>query len=545
MDWMNFLMEPQSLTIIGIAIPFLFGGGVIGKLVSEGIRKYGFDIMMDDLNSQNEELLKKQGTYVSRRELESEIDSFINSNHNYCEIIGAAGSGKTRLALNIIKKNKLLSPYFYVFINKNNAFILDKEIQSIYGKRKYVFIFDYVYENKERIRKILKLASQTNRHKFIFIERDYTGLQLKCDHKILMENYSMSVKDLVKIYLNELCIASPKNNMSEEEASKIIEKAYDKLDKQRIRPIIAKLLADIYDIGTDNQKDIENMQDLIQLYWKYKFDNLHIEDIVSKYKLNADDIFMQNLDILVRSLLIIAAVTKRSILVKCIDGKVLYKIEGHDTDIVNLVNGFCGDSFSKEIGRLPIECLIELFGGLLKEQLVTDRNNYRDSFTIVSDLDIVSEWLLYDILSQLKNQQVSLHNTTIFWGDSLRLFLETAFPDDYIRFMARAATDFSDMIEYYGYTLSDDIDLNEYILHVTYLLSTLYNAPDSKNRDKTLERLKNYLDSVAKNEKAEIDYTDFQIFAWENLLSLARKKSDAEQLTNDIEMIYQKAFGDV
>lgn len=544
MEWLYFF--EQNKAIINLAVTFLSGGALIEfcHIVNNKYKSaHEFDILMNEINRDNVNLAKNSGTYITRKTLEEEVDRFIRSNCKYCNISGAAGSGKTRLALNLLNKNQFFSPYYYVFFNKSNASYLDDEnLLSIRGSRKYVFVFDYVYENKERIRRLIEISRQTGWHKFIFIERDYTGLPFPCDYEISMKDYSMSIQDLTKIFLNRIKNDNPKTRITEDDAGDILEKTYDKLDKEKTRPIIAILLADIYSKKKNIVTDIETMNDLIKSYWEYKSDNSHIEDIGQKYNLIIDGVFRSNLDRLVRSLLLVTAVTKKAINVMFSSDQVLYELDGHDVDISLLINSICDQRFINAIGGLSIDCFIELFGKLLKEQLIVDRN--REYFSIVSELDIVSEWLLYDILDHLNRNQMSTLDFTEYWGNKLRLFLENCFPDDYTKFMSRAAIDFDDMVEFYGYTLSNNVDNNEYILHINDMLTKLYDANSTRSRKQILDKLNRYLGDIKLSVMERDQYREIQILAWQNLKTILLKHVHEVELANDILEIYRQRIGE-
>lgn len=148
-------------TVISWLVSALLGGGILWKLLPKLYnlyrKRYSFSIEMAMINKKNKLLAKQEGIYVARPELEAAL----NIKYETCVIVGPAGSGKTRFALNLIKKNRLFSKYYYVYIHKNNASYFDSEefknLRWINNRRNYIFIIDYVYENVELIYKLLRL----------------------------------------------------------------------------------------------------------------------------------------------------------------------------------------------------------------------------------------------------------------------------------------------------------------------------------------------------------------------------------------------------
>ena len=108
-------------TVISWLVSALLGGGILWKLLPKLYnlyrKRYSFSIEMAMINKKNKLLAKQEGIYVARPELEAAL----NIKYETCVIVGPAGSGKTRFALNLIKKNRLFSKYYYVYIHKNNA----------------------------------------------------------------------------------------------------------------------------------------------------------------------------------------------------------------------------------------------------------------------------------------------------------------------------------------------------------------------------------------------------------------------------------------
>ena len=210
----------------GWIFPFLglmFGNGAfvlfIKWLLTWRKQRYGFDTIMNEIHIYNRYQLKKVNSYVSRTTLEEQFQNFLRGEKRICKISGSAGSGKTRFALNIVRKNKMFTKFYPVYINKTNAErILKPQLrnQNIISKRRYVFIFDYVYENTQVIKELLELCENKN-YKYVFIELqyDYWNFDEGCDFIISMETYKMDDKMLTDVFANSLGYRKRKINMSE------------------------------------------------------------------------------------------------------------------------------------------------------------------------------------------------------------------------------------------------------------------------------------------------------------------------------------------
>ena len=524
------------------AISVLIGGGIIWKVLPWGYSIYtqvhSFDMAMNVLNKQNKILAKRLGTYVNRPTLDAALDKIRDERYRVCAINGPAGSGKTRFALNIIRRNKLLSKYYYVYINKSNADYFDsdefKNLNAIQGSRNYVFIFDYVYENINRINSLINLTDQTQRHKFILIERDYNGLRFPRDYDISMTDHKMDPNALCKVFLNVLPAKLRESKKTQAEAKRIIDLIYSQLDQADVRPVFADLSAKIYldnpNYGNKLLESVSNYSDLIKLYWNYKFSQKRIEDKCLNYNILIDEAFMANIDILMRSLLLVTAVTKKDIIVEFEDSHIKFTLDGvldGVKDITKLIST-CGEkNFIESIERLPIEGVREIFGVILKDSITINKSRRDNKFNITSQLDIVSEWLMSD----------SLVNGAEHWINYLRLFLRKNFNSDLCRFMARGALDFPELIQYFETSLSDKVDSNEYLAYIYYSLQRLYEINGDQQIGINLKVLSDFIQGteVSSPEAFKI----IQSHSWVSLKEIYSKNLGKKDLTTKIIQILE------
>ncbi len=530
--------EPAIKNVVSV----LVGGGIIWKVLPWGYSMYtkihSFDIAMNRLNKQNKILAKRLGTYIDRPTLDAALNKLRDERYRVCAISGPAGSGKTRFALNVIKRNNFLSKYYYVYINKSNADYFDsaefKNLRAIQGNRNYVFIVDYVYENVKRINSLIKLTEQTQRHKFILIERDYDGLRFPKDYEISMVDHKMDLNALCEIFLNTLPTKMRVLKKTQEEAKKLIELIYGQIDLADFRPVFAELSAKVYldnpDYGNRLLESVSNYSDLIKLYWNYKVSPKRLEDKCLNYNILIDEAFMANIDILVRSLLLVTAVTKKDIIVEINDSNIKFTLNGaleNIKDITRLIQTYCEKKFIESIGSLQIEGLREVFGVILKDSITINKNRRDNKFNITAQLDIVSEWLMSD----------SLTNGAEHWINYLRLFLKENFNSDLCRFMARGAIDFPDLIQYFETSLSSEVDSNEYLAYIYYSLQRLYEMNEVLYIDVSLMVLNKFIRNI-KISSPE-NFRIVQKNSWKILKEVYSKNSSKKDLTRKIIQILE------
>ncbi len=516
----------------------LVGTGAIGKVFwrkyTQYRKKHSFDRAMDVINKQNKILAKRLGAYVNRPTLNVALERIQDQKCRVCAVKGSAGSGKTRFALNMIKRNKPFSKYCYVYINKNNASYFDSDefrtLRTIPGNRNYIFIFDYVYENIERIKFLINVAEQTHRHKFILIERDYTGMELPNNYEISMTEHKMDMNLLCKVFLNALPTRMRRAKKVQSDAKNLIELIYSKIDQENVRPVFAELSADIYRqdsaFSEKIKKNVSSYSDLIKLYWNKKFTQINIEGKCSNYAVSIGEAFMTNIDLLMRCLLLIAAVTKKDIIVEFENTHLKFTLEG-DRDITELINTYCEKSFIKSIESLPLEGVREIFGVILKDSIIVNKVRRENKFKIVSQLDIISEWLMSDSLADKSNH----------WIGHLRLFLRNNFNSDMCRFMARGALDFPELIQYFESSLSYEVDSNEFLAYIHYSLQRIYEMNEASHIDISLITLNKFIQDTQVSSRET--FRIIQNHSWIILKEIYCKNLDKTDVTKKIIQILE------
>ena len=445
------------------------------------------------INKKNKLLAKKEGIYVARPELEAAL----NTKYETCVIVGPAGSGKTRFALNLIKNNRLFSKYYYVYIHKNNTQYFDSEefknLRWINSRRNYIFIIDYVYENVELIYKLIDWSKQTKRNKFILLERDYSGFDFPEAHEISMQDYRMDTDSLCQILLNELPRRQRKSKEIKEKAKKIIDLIYNQFDQDDIRPIFAKLTSRIFIDNPDYDEkllgEIKDYSDLIELYWNHKFYKQNVEDKCKNSDLHVDEEFMSNLNIVIRSLSLVAGVTKNDVVLECRNSRLTCFLGG-ERDITSLLDAYCEEDFLEKFGQLSIENIREILGIVLKDSIRWDKKARKNKFRITANLDIISEWAMKDSLLLYKNEH---------WINDLQLFLRKNYPKELCKFMARAALDFSELTQYFEQATGRNIGENEYLAHIFFLIKIIYETKSEKARREKIGQLAKFI----KNTKSD------------------------------------------
>lgn len=470
-------------------LTFIFGSGVGGVLIKYILEwrknNRSFDIKMNELLRQNKFRGKEEIIYVPRTSLENELNDFLKSNKRFCKISGSAGSGKTRFALNITCKNRFFSKYFPVYIDKNNGkyFSSDafRNLDSIQGNRRYVFIFDYVYENREAIKSLLQLTGQTHKHKYVFIEREYNYWEFNSffderDFLISMESHKMNQDMLSNVFINSLPYQKRKSKRVQADASVIIASIIEKIDSELKRPIFAKIAAELY--KNDMKYDFKNIKDsgeIISLYWNNKFSTDRVGVICSKCNINVNDAFMMQLEILLRVLLLIATITRNRI---TITNRSTIAISINEKDVYSIITECCDSNFLNVINKLGTEELRQLFGVVLKEHVKINNKRREDKFEIVSELDIVSEWIFLDST-----------RTGDFWIQNLITFFRIHFKKDFINFLIRGSLDFPNLVEHLQHSASEDMDENEYYALLILRIHEAYKADNPALEDTYKEHI--------------------------------------------------------
>ena len=432
----------------------LLGGGIIlatvRYLANWRKNNRSFDVKMDGFIRQNKQLSNSLISYVNRKSLDEELDNFIDNNYIACAILGPAGSGKTRFAQNITHRNKLFSAYRYVYINdKNGLFFSTENFKNNYtlnGNRRYIFVFDYYYENVFAINNLLDKATLSGRHKFVFIERDSgwenTRILDRPEYSILMENHNMTQEMLASVFYNQVLLLNKKASKNDlrKKALNYAKTIDEKIDPNFKRPIFAQLIAPIYikkkDFTLDN---IDDKSQLLSTYWYYKFDDTKIHSICSSNDLEISDIFATQLDALLRILLLTVSISKRNIIIEKSDS-LFFRIE-NETEISSKLNmiiqSILSESFIRSLGTIGLKEIKQLFGIVLKDFIKAKSNSNEKSFIVVAELDLVAEWVLYDTLGKWKSD----------WLPNFTSMLSNAYRENYVAFIKRGAIDFPDLIE--------------------------------------------------------------------------------------------------
>lgn len=517
-------------------LTFLFGGG-IGVVLIKGIidwrkEKRSFDIKMNELIQQNIEYGKEQVAYVPRVSLERHLDCFINSISKICKISGSAGSGKTRFALNIINRNKLIGKYHYVYIDKNNGEYFTssnfKDLDQIQGRRRYIFIFDYVYENRDAIKSLLQKTSQTQRHKYIFIEREYNWWEFnrlfdeENDFIITMESHKMDSDMLTKVFYNSLSYELRKKKNVQEDASAIIKAIINKIDPIFTRPIFSKIAAGIYKSNPEFDFDnVNGISQMIESYWYTKFSKDRVGLICFKHNISIDDTFMAQLEILLRIILLIATISGSGIIVKK-SSSISFIISANNTEQYSFISDLCDVHFLNIIESLPIEGLRQLFGVILKEHIKINRRKIEDRFEIISELDIISEWVFLDSVKENNS-----------WIKKLIVFFKRNFREGYNNFLKRGSLDFLDLVEQLEHSSSSNINENEYLDLLIQRVHEVYQIDNSSLKEAYKKNLLDLID-YAQKSFPEVEFYQISKSVLLEIKKCHNDKKDKRELTEEL-----------
>lgn len=477
--------------------PILLGGGGLVGVFSAFSRwrsnNRQFDIKMDRIKVQNRQLSNTLISYVPRKTLDRAIEVFLNSSYIVCAILGPAGSGKTRFAQNITRRNTIFSKYHYIYINeKSGTFFSSDDFKNNYninGSRKYVFIFDYVFENITAINNLLDKAIQSGRHKFIFVERDYgwTSHRLldRPEYKIIMEEHNMNKKMLSEVFCNQVRLLNKKctQNALKEKSNQYAEAIITKIDPVYSRPIFAQLIAEIFVKNPSFElSNIDNVSKIVEKYWHYKFDEKKISLIIHTYIPNVDSRFIENLEILLRIILLTASITKERILVIKRDN-VLFQIENSksvdNVKFNQIITESCEKSFIEKLNLLDEKTVRQLFGIILKDYLKQNTRNSIGIIEVIAELDLISEWVLSD---SLKRNELWINIITSFFNNSYR--------DNYVAFIKRGTIDFIDLVQLFVC----DNGINDFIELLTQRIDEAYLS----NTQFAYEIIRNIVDNARK-----------------------------------------------
>ena len=407
-----------------------------------------------------------------------------------CKISGSAGSGKTRFALNIVRKNKIFTKFYPVYINKTNAErILKPQLKNqniINSKRRYVFIFDYVYENTQVIKELLELCENKN-YKYVFIERqyDYWNFDEGCDFIISMETYKMDDKMLTDVFANSLGYRKRKIKKIYTDINEMVRSVISKVDPELKRPIFAEIAADIYKSDPSSKEDFEELKDYGEI-------------------------------------LLIATITKNCLIISKIEDKISITI--NQKEIYNDVRQLCSRKFIDEIEKLDLNSLKRLIGVGLKEHVRVDDKRMSAYFEVVSEVDIISEWVFCDWSEQHGYELEKFIN-----------FCRLNFKDDFLTFLRRGALDFHDLTEFFIYDL-DDPEKNEYRDYLIMIIGTAYNAENSAKEDKykkfTIELLNRADEKFDKKERDAIKKSALKEIRADYMNDKSKKTLTQELLKN-------------
>ena len=486
--------DPNTLQQILLPLlPSLLGGGMvlatIKYLANWRRNNRSFDLKMDEFIKQNRQLNDSLISYVDRKSLDKEIDNFLNNSYIACAILGPAGSGKTRYALNIAHRNKLFSKYRYVYINdRNGLFFASEDFKNNYlinGKRRYVFIFDYYYENVFGINNLLDKANLSGRHKFIFIERDYgwetTRILDRPEYLILMEKHNMTRLMLASVFCNQVFLLNRKlatkhlRQIAIEYATGIKEK----IDPEFSRPIFAQLIASMYVQNCNFTLDnIDDKSQLVSKYWYYKLDEKKITPLVSNIDTSE---FIAQLDALLRILILISSISKKNILIEKRDF-LYFQIEGDNpnSDQLNaVIKSILLESFIDKLESMNVKEIKQLFGIVLKDFVKSSRGSAISSFKIASELDLVTEWVLFDVLRKSRPD----------WLPKILLFLSSFYRDNYVTFIKRSVMDFRDLVELLADPSLGNAKYKNFVDLISQLVDEAYLSENSSKYCDIIEEL--------------------------------------------------------
>lgn len=517
------------INILSKIWPLLLGNGglfAVYKIVAHARKdKHKFDAKMDELISQNKQLTESLISYVPRTTLDTALQDFLHSNYIVCAILGPAGSGKTRFAQNITKRNSCFSKYHYIYINeKSGAFFASEDFKNnfiINGRRRYVFIFDYIFENVIAINNLLDKALQSGKHKFIFVERDYgwSGKRLldRPQFQISMEQHRMNAEMLANVFYNQVNLLNKK--YSRKKLSNIgasyTEVIVEKIDPIFSRPIFAQLVASIFvNNETYDLSNIDNVSEVVEQYWYYKFNKYKIHSLVHNHLENVDSIFIENIEILLRIILLTASITKQKIVVTKKEN-VLFQIHEKGADennmFYNLILDIFDDNFIQKLNMLESNELQQLFGITLNAYIVSNKRSPLTTFDIFAELDLVSEWVLSDSLKRKSS-----------WVNKVIPFLSFVSKENYLAFLRRSSMDFPDVIQLFG---SDETEF------INLLLLRINEAYVSSNQFGYIAI--GALASVAKKIYSVDKYNKIVIKALVEIKS-CYKKTDNKELTEQL-----------
>lgn len=524
------MIKIDEIEIIAL-LCFLFGNGIILAIfklvISWRTNHRNFDIKMNEMIRQNKQLCTSLIPYVYRDSLDKELIFFVKNDYKICAVLGPAGSGKTRFAQNLVIQNKWYSKYRYIYINnKNGVFFSSEDFINNYqitGKKRYIFIFDYYYENIKALNNLLDKATLSGRHKFIFIERDealaLTRILDRPEFTIIMGQHSMNAEMLAKVFCNQVLL------LNKEKSKKTLEKKglefgkaiIEKIDPRFKRPIFAQLSAEIYIKEKDfSLETVNNKSQLLHYYWYYKFDQ---EKIESLHICNSDFQFILELDILLRILLLTASIAKKDIIVEKKDF-IVFKIEGDDDKNKNF-NTIIKESVSEKIlnnlNTLKLDDLKALFNIGLKDFVKSGKNV--KFLRIIAELDLVVEWVMYDSLKKWKSEK---------WLSKLTVFLHDKFNQNFINFIKRGTLDFPDIIELFA----DPSLGNPYQEFIDLVKSTVNEAYISENNEEYCLIIKDLIGKVPDVFKEE-----YQKYIYIEYLSFVKdmyKEFKKRNLTNTL-----------
>lgn len=228
----------------------------------------------------------------------------------------------------------------------------------------------------------------------------------------------------------------------------------EKIDPIYSRPIFAQLVASIF-VHNENfdLSKIDNISEIVEQYWYYKFDKDKISSVVHNHLKDVDSYFVENLEILLRIFLLTASIAKEKIVVSKKD-EVIFQIGDKRTDVGNLFYDLIIESFDKtfieKLNFLEADELQQLFGIILKDYMKPNSRNPMNTFEIFAELDLISEWVLSD---SLKKENA--------WVKKIVSFLSIVYRENYLAFLRRSSIDFPDVIELFG---SEEIEFLNLLL---------------------------------------------------------------------------------
>ena len=444
---------------------------------------------------------------IGRQQVLNEIYFWINraeknSIYQKACLVGNAGSGKTRIAQELVKDG--LDNGIIIYVGYSDIDILYEKIKHHNGIILYsncIFIFDYIYEKLSKINAIITIIQDNCgcfKVGFMTIERDtsedhlvlvgkrYTKFDLNRYNQLGVDDFSKIIENTFK-FENEEDLPDNLRQKCNELANSI------KLKLNDTRPILAVLIGKIYKRDyyenhcETNLTQYTTLQSLLEQYWE---DKCTESRLLHKFGLESSEDVRElraKCDKLVKILVFIKAVTginKLEILFS--KGKTFQKedIICSDADICDFIwenafNELNGLSIDKHI----IKKCIYYF---LKDNAISTS---RSGFEIIVQYDLLIEWIFYD-------QYIEKEDYEQWITRLLPILMKSSYKDGFLSKIYRADKDFpnittiisamdfapyEDSVFVYTKRLIESKDIDSGIGFYEYLISNIWATKDFKD----------------------------------------------------------------